>query len=132
MQCSEIHTCKTIIRVTKETTDLISGEVKTTTQYLIANFKDKTPQQFHDIILAHWRVETLHYHKDMLTCEDAHICYVNPFAMTILRSFVINFYQLYFNEYKGTKIEDTFPTTMANIKKLCHHDSEFASNIFEI
>ena len=123
---------QTIIRVTKETTDFKSGEVKTTTQYLIANFKDKTPHQFHDMILAHWRVETFHYHKDMLTCEDAHICYVNPFTMTILRSFVINFYQLYFNEYKGTKIEDTFPTTMANIKKLCHHDSKFASNIFEI
>ena len=60
------------------------------------------------------------------------ISYVNPFAMTILRSFVINLYQLYFNEYKGTKIEDTFPTTMANIKKICHHDNKFASNIFEI
>jgi hypothetical protein len=50
---------QTIIRVTKETTDLKSGEVKTTTQYLIANFKDKTPHQFHDIILAHWRVESV-------------------------------------------------------------------------
>ena len=68
----------------------------------------------------------------MLTCEDAHICYKNPFTMTILRSFVINFYQLYFNENKGTKIEDTFPTTMANIKKICHHDIEFTSDIFEI
>ena len=50
---------QTIIRVTKETTSFISGEVKTTTQYLIANFKDKTPHQFHDMILAHWRVESV-------------------------------------------------------------------------
>ena len=123
---------QTIIRVTKETTDLKSREVKTTTQYLIANFKDKTSHEFHDMILAHWRVETFHYHKDMLTCEDKHICYINPFAMTILRSFVINLYQIYFNKNKGTKIEDTFHTTMANIKKICHHDIQFASDIFEI
>jgi len=84
------------------------------------------------MILAHWRVETFHYHKDMLTCEDDHICYVNPFAMTILRSFAVNLYQIYFNENKGAKIEDIFPTTMANIKKVCHHDDKFTSDIFEI
>ena len=81
---------QTLIRVTKETTNLVTDEVKTTTQYLIANFKDKTPHQLHDMILAHWRVETFHYHKDMLTKEDDHICYVNPFSMTILRSFAVN------------------------------------------
>ncbi len=123
---------QTLIRVTKETTDNLTGVVKTTTQYLIANFKDKTPQQFHDMILQHWRVETFHYHKDMLTCEDEHICYVNPFSITILRSFAINLYQLYFNKNKDKKINDIFPTTMANIKKSCHFDSQFASDIFEI
>ena len=125
---------QTIIRVTKETTNFVSGEVKTTTQYLIANFKDKTPHQFHDMILAHWRVETFHYYKDMLTCEDDHICYVNPFAMTILRSFAINLYQLYFNKNKNIIIDDEIieKSTMANIKKVCHHDDKFTSNIFEI
>jgi len=123
---------QTIIRIKKETTNPVTGEVKTTTQYLVANFKDKTPHEFHDMILAHWRVETFHYHKDMLTSEDAHICYVNPFAMTILRSFAINLYQIYFNENKDKKIEDIFPTTMANIKKVCHHDDKFTSDIFEI
>ena len=125
---------QTIIRVTKETTNPISGEVKTTIQYLIANFKDKTPHEFHDMILAHWRVETFHYHKDMLTCEDDHICYVNPFAMTILRSFAINLYQIYFNNNKNIIIDDEIidKSTMANIKKVCHHDDNFISNIFEI
>ncbi len=66
------------------------------------------------------------------TCEDKHICYVNPFAMTILRSFVINLYQLYFNKNKGTKIENIFPTTIANIKKWCNLDDIFTSDIFEI
>ncbi len=50
---------QTIIRVTKETTNSITGEIKTTIQYLIANFKGKTPHQFHDMILAHWRVESV-------------------------------------------------------------------------
>ncbi len=125
---------QTIIRVTKETTNPITGEVKNTIQYLVANFKKKTPHQFHDMILAHWRVESFHYHKDMLTCEDEHICYVNPFAMTILRSFVINLYQLFFNENENIIIDDEIidKSTMANIKRVCHHDDNFTSDIFEI
>jgi hypothetical protein len=77
-------------------------------------------------------VETFHYHKDMLTKEDDHICYINPFCMTILRSFAINFYQLYFNKNKDTKIVESLPTTMANIKRACHHDDEFTAEIFEL
>lgn len=102
-------------------------------QYLIANFKNKTSLQFHDIILAHWRVETFYYHKDMLTCEDDHICYVNPFTMTILRSFAVNLYQLFFNNNQESKLFDNQrKPTMANIKKACHFDDEFTSNIFEL
>lgn len=122
---------QTIIRVTKTTTDMVTGVVKTITQYLIANFKDKTPHQFHDMILAHWRVETFHYHKDMLTCEDDHICYVNPFAMTILRSFAVNLYQLYLNENIGKKL-DNRTITMAEIKRNCAYDDVFTSDIFEL
>jgi hypothetical protein len=134
MYHKDFKNIQTIIRVTKETTDLKSGEVKEATQYLIANFKDKTPHQFHDMILAHWRVETFHYHKDMLTCEDNHICYINPFAMTILRSFTINLYQIYFNNNKNIIIDDEIieKSTMANIKHICHFDDKFTSSIFEI
>ena len=125
---------ETIIRVTKETTNPITGEVKNTIQYLIANFKKKTPHEFHDMILTHWRVETFHYHKDMLTCEDDHICYVNPFAMTILRSFAINLYQIYQNKNKNIIIDDeiVYKSTMVDIKRVCHHDDNFTSDIFEI
>jgi len=129
---SEFRNIQTLIRITKKTTNRITGEVKATTQYLIANFKDKSAHEFHDTILQHWRVETFHYHKDMLTCEDDHICYINPFCMTILRSFAINFYQLYFNKNKDTKIVESLPTTMANIKRACHHDDKFTANIFEL
>jgi hypothetical protein len=115
-------------------TDLKSGEVKEAIQYLIANFKDKTSHQFHDMILAHWRVETFHYHKDMLTCEDDHICYVNPFAMTILRSFAINLYQIYFNNNKNIILDDEIvdKANIANIKRICHHNDKFTLDIFEI
>jgi len=132
MLSGEFENIQTIIRVTKETTDHITGVVKTTVQYLIANFKKKSAHQFHDMILAHWRVETFHYHKDMLTCEDDHICYINPFVMTILRSFAINLYQLYFNKNKGKKIENMEKVTMAEIKRNCHHYDDFTSDIFEI
>ena len=134
MYHKDFKSIQTIIRVTKETTDLKSKEVKKTTQYLIANFKDKTSHQFHDMILAHWRVETFHYHKDMLTCEDNHICYINPFAMTILRSLVINLYQIYSNNNENIILDDEIidKAKMANIKRICHHNDKFALDIFEI
>ncbi len=66
----------------------------------------------------------------MLTKEDDHIAYVNPFSISILRSFAINLYQLYLNEYKGEKILKA-KITMAEIKLSCHHSDDFASNIFE-
>jgi len=131
MHHSDFKNIQTLIRITKITTCPITKVIKTTIQYLIANFKT-TPLEFHNKILQHWHIETYHYHKDMLTKEDDHICYVNPFSMTILRSFAINLYQLYFNKNKDTKIDDTFPTTMANIKKSCHHRDDFTSDIFEI
>ena len=52
--------------------------------------------------------------------------------MTILRSFAINLYQIYFNKNKDTKIDDMFPTTMANIKHICGHSDKFVSDIFEL
>ncbi len=131
MLSGEFENIQTIIRVTKETTDLKSGDVKETMQYLIANFKDKSPHQFHDMILAHWRVETFHYHKDMLTCEDEHICYVNPFSMSILRSFAINLYQLFLNKNKDKKL-DNRKITMAEIKRTSTYDDEFAFDLFEL
>jgi len=67
----------------------------------------------------------------MLTCEDDHICYINPFAMTILRSFAVNLYQLYFNKNKGKKL-DTRKITMAEIKRVSNYDDNFTSELFEI
>jgi len=51
--------------------------------------------------------------------------------MAILRSFAINLYQLYFNEYKGEKIMKA-KITMDETKRTCHYLSDFASKIFEI
>jgi len=52
----------------------------------------------------------------MLTREDAHIAYVQPFSMSILRSFAINIYQLFLNKHKGEKIRKS-KITMAEIKR---------------
>jgi len=123
---------QTLVKITKEITDLKTKIVKITTQYLIANFKT-TAQDFHNKILQHWLVETYHYHLDMLTKEDDHIAYKNPFCMSILRSFTINLYQLFLNKYKGqTYILPSYKTTMANIKRACVHDAEFALDLFEM
>jgi len=121
---------QTIIRITKEVTDSKTGEIKTTIHYNIANFKADS-KSFHDIILQHWRVETYHYHLDMLAKEDNHIAYVNPFSMSILRSFAVNLYQLYLNAHKGEKIMKA-KVTMAEIKRTCHHVDDFTSDIFEL
>ena len=121
---------QTIIKITKEVTNDKTGEVKTSKHYLIANFKT-TAKSFHDTILHHWRVETYHYHLDMLTKEDDHIAYINPFAISILRSFTINFYQLYLNAHKDEKIMKS-KVTMAEIKRTCLHRDDFTSDIFEI
>ena len=121
---------QTIIRITKEVTDSETGEIKTTITYLVSNFKSNA-KSFYNSILQHWDIETYHYHLDMLTKEDNHIAYVNPFSMSILRSFTINLYQLYFNAHKGEKIMKS-KVTMAEIKRTCHHLDDFTSEIFEI
>jgi len=121
---------QTIIRVTKEVSDNKTGEIKRTVHYNIANFKADA-KSFHDTILQHWRVETYHYHLDMLTKEDNHNSYINPFSMSILRSFAINFYQLYFNAHEGEKIMKA-KVTMAEIKRTCHHLDDFTSDVFEL
>jgi hypothetical protein len=121
---------QTIIKVTKEITDETTKEITTTIQYLVSNFKSDA-KSFHDSILHHWSVETYHYHLDMLTKEDDHIAYVNPFSISILRSFTINLYQLYLNAHKGEKIMKA-KVTMAEIKRTCHHLDDFASEIFEL
>ena len=104
--------------------------MKRTIHYSIANFKADA-KSFHDTILHHWRVETYHYHLDMLTKEDDHIAYVNPFSMSILRSFAINLYQLYLNAHKGEKIMKS-KVTMAEIKRTCLYRDDFTSDIFEL
>lgn len=126
----DFNNIQTIIRVTKEVTDSKTGEITTTTHYNIANFKT-TAKGFHDTILHHWRVETYHYHLDMLTKEDDHSSYVNPFSVSILRAFAVNYYQLYFNTHKGEKIMKA-KVTMAEIKRTCQHLDEFTSDIFEV
>ena len=130
MYHEKFNNIQTIIKVTKTLIDVKTGEVKTTEQYLMANFKT-TAKDFADIVIQHWRVETYHYHLDMLTEEDDHIAYVNPFSISILRSFAVNLYQLFLNENKDKKVLLTGKTTMAEIKRACLHSDEFISDLFE-
>ena len=88
MHHSDFKNIQSIIKVTKESTNIKTGEVKTTIQYLIANYK-ASAWEFREKILQHWKIETYHYHLDMLMDEDDHIAYVNPFSISILRSFAM-------------------------------------------
>ena len=126
---------QSIIKITKKTTDLKTGVVKETEQFLIANFKTDA-LEFSKMILQHWRVETYHYHLDMLTKEDSHIVYVNPFSVAILRSFAINLYQLFFNKHKSEKVivdgvQTKKPLTMARTKRYCENSDQFIFDILE-
>lgn len=127
-----IDNVQSIIKLTKETIT-IHGEIKTHTEYMIANFKT-TAEHFKDITLQHWRVETYHYHLDVHTKEDDHIAYVNPFVMSILRSIVINLYQLELNQLRNSKqkyLIDVRVPTMANIKKYARHSDEYSSYLIK-
>lgn len=131
MHHSVFHNIQSIIRVTKTSTSFKTGEIKTTTEYLIANYKANA-KKFRETILQHWRVETYHYHLDNLMEEDDHIAYINPFSISILRSFALNLYQIYFNKHKDEKIlSPRTKTTMANISHCCKHDDALVSNLFE-
>lgn len=131
MSHSEFKNIQTIIKVTKTTLNNKTGEVKTRVEYLIANFKT-TAKEFKDKILQHWRVETYHYHLDELTCEDDHIAYIDPYSISILRSFAVNLYQLFLNANIDKKPFRTAKVTMAETKRYCMHDDIFAADIFEV
>jgi hypothetical protein len=130
MSHKKFNNIQSIIKVTKTLTDAKTDEVKITEQYLMANFKTSA-KDFANIVLQHWRVETYHYHLDMLTEEDDHIAYKNPFSMSILRSFAVNLYQLFLNENRDKKVLLTGKTTMAEIKRTCLHSDDFLSDLFE-
>lgn len=95
---------KTIIRIDKtiHSTNKKTGEIKETStiSFAIANFK-KDAKFFHNLHLKHWKVETMHFHKDKSLYEDLHTANINPMTMTILRSFVINI--LHLNNVKSIK-----------------------------
>ena len=130
MYHKEFNNIQSLIKVTKTLSDVKTGQSIQTHHYLMANFKT-TAKEFHDIILQHWRVETYHYHLDMLLEEDDHIAYKEPFSMAILRSFAINLYQLYLNVHKDKKVLPTGKTTMAEIKRNCHYRDDFTASLFE-
>ena len=122
---------QSLVKITKTLTNSKTGEITTSTHYYIANFKT-TAKEFAQKIIQHWRVETYHYHLDMLLEEDSHIAHKEPFSIAILRSFAVNLYQLFFNRYKDQKVLPTGKTTMAEIKRNCKHSSEFSAKLFEL
>lgn len=84
---------KTIKKV--EHTNYQTGEITNSTriQFCIANFYESA-EFFHNKILHHWKVETMHQYKDNTLREDDHNCHLNPFLMTILRSMILNILHL--------------------------------------
>ncbi len=132
---SKFDNIQSIIKVTKTTTNPITGEVKESMQLSIANFKEEAIA-FGVMILKHWRVETYHYHMDMLMHEDRHIAYINPFSISILRSFALNLYQIFFNKHKGEKIvvdnkQTKKPLIMARVKRYSEDSDEFMLELLE-
>lgn len=129
MYDKNIDNIQTLIRVNKTLTCPKTKEQTFYTEYLIANFRT-TAEDFFNKIISHWRVETYHYHLDMLMDEDEHIAYKEPYSMAILRSFALNLFQLYHNENKGKKLP-TGKVTMAEIKRTCKYDDNFTAELFE-
>jgi hypothetical protein len=130
MHHNKFNNIQSLIKVTKTLVTPITGEITTSYQYLMANYKT-TAKDFHDKILEHWRVETYHYHLDMLMDEDDHIAYKEPFSIAILRSFALNLYQLFLNANRKKKVLPTGKTTMAEIKRNCLYRDDFTAELFE-
>jgi len=116
---------KSIIKQVKYTTDN-NGEQKIKEQYLIANFLE-SPLFFQTTIKDHWICETYHYHKDMLTQEDDSKLSINPFGLSIFRSFVINAIQLYLNANKPSEKK----LTMKKIYSSCKNNPCFLEKLAE-
>lgn len=129
MYDDRFNNIQTLIRVNKTLTDPKTKEQTFYSEYLIANFRT-TAEDFYNKIISHWRVETYHYHLDMLMDEDEHIAYKEPYSISILRSFALNLFQLYHNENKGKKLP-TGKVTMAEIKRTCKYDDNFTIELFE-
>ena len=53
-----LHPIQSIVKVTKTTTNPITGEVKESIQLSIANFKERA-KAFGIMILKHWRIESV-------------------------------------------------------------------------
>ena len=130
MYHERFNNIQSLIRMTKTLYNPKTKESETYIEYFMANFKT-TAEDFHDKILAHWRVETYHYHLDMLMDEDDHIAYKEPFAIAILRSFALNLMQLFHNENKDKKVLPTGKTTMAEIRRTAHHNDRFVVELLE-
>jgi len=94
---NEITHVRSIIKIIKkiECKNHKTGEITNSTriQFCIANFHESA-EFFHDKILHHWKVETMHQYKDNALREDDHNCHLNPFLMTILRSMILNILHL--------------------------------------
>ena len=126
----KFNNIQSLVRITKTLTNPKTKEESTYTEYFIANFKTSS-KEFGEKILAHWRVETYHYHLDTLLQEDDHIAYKEPFAIAILRSFVLNLIQLFYNVNKDKKVLPTGKTTIKEIQRTAQHNDSFAAALFE-
>ncbi|MBT5934523.1 hypothetical protein [Sulfurimonas sp.] len=85
-----MKTTKKIHRVDNKIDEVTN---RTIIQFSIANFRESA-QFFYDKILDHWKVETMHQYKDKSLLEDAHNAHLNPFLITIIRSFTLNILHL--------------------------------------
>jgi len=127
---------QTLIKTIKTKINAKTGEFTYSTSYMIANYKESA-EEFKTRILQHWIVETHHFFLDTMLDEDDHNAYKNPFGISILRSFALNLWQLFFNEHKGEKINiDGVPKhaklTMAKLKSYCILHDELVSELFEV
>lgn len=98
----------TIIRINKS----VNGG-KCTTQYYISN-DIGNGKHFLKKILQEWSVETMHFYKDCALYEDKCKVHKGAFALSVLRSIVIDI--LHLNQIKniaGKVVDATYDLAMA-------------------
>jgi len=92
---------ESIVRLNKSIRDIKTGEIKYITDYYILNSKEKA-EDIYNMIISHWKIETMHQYKDVSLKEDKSKSNKHAFRLSILRSVVVNILKLHkvsnFNE----------------------------------
>ena len=113
---------KTIIKVTSQVEDVVSGKKTQETRWYISSL-GLDAKQVSQAVRNHWQVESMHWMLDMTFREDESRIRKGhgPLAFNVLRKIALNLF----------KRDDTIKASMARKRRMAGLDDEFRSVLLE-